>query len=909
MKNQFSTVRKLIDMVNSRKSYPALRVIGDEPEMAALISKLVRTPVQHRLSPQMGPAGQGLTQTRMQQISQGVKERIGDAENMMQLFPDLELSAQILVSSVLSPKDMVNYDLIFSNTDSRFPAELSMKLLDTIKDELNQNYDLQKQLPLILRQVLFETGSYIRAVIPESSVDDLINKGDLIGLEHLSELFDKQQMPRSLGLLGAGKRPKEDVKKRPALEAFRFERLPYQTYEAGSSPVTPSTQYLPEVTDNFLLLKLPNLTRANNRVKVQGLIRGFRYAGESAPTRAPESGQKPPLKHREVEALVYKGHPTKAVPFVTIPTSQRASRQSVGRPLVMKLPSESVIPVHVPGDERDHIGYFVLIDEDGNPISRHQFGDYSDGITSQLNNPTHSMTSFLLEKARRNLNNDQRDNLTLDQASKIYTELVEDDLIERLRNGLYGTQFALAKTNEVYRVMLARTFMNQYTRLVYIPAELVSYFAHDYHANGIGKSLLDDLNILISLRGILLFAQVMALTKSAIALTHVNMTLDPNDADPQKTIEMAVHDIIKMRQQYFPLGVNTPIDLVDWVQRAGFEFTFEGHPGLPQTKFDFETKNLQHTVPDTEFMEQLRKQTIMAHSLSPEVVDSGFSAEFATTVVANNILLSKRVLQIQEKFTPQLTDYAKRLLHHDETLRVQLIDIIREHKGVLANHLEDDIKARLTDQPEACYAELLGDFIESLVIELPKPDITTLENQSQAFQHYSESLDTALDAWINTDILNDVTSGELGSHTDMLKATYKSYFLRKWMAENGYMTELTDIVMADKDGKAMIDLQAIMKDHIEGLTRSGVEYIAALKPMIDAANTDLNNLNVEEGTSSAGSSDSGDSGGDDFGGGMDDFGGGDDMDMDDGAGETAEPAADDTAKDAADTDTTSGLGF
>lgn len=93
MKNQFSTVRKLIDMVNSRKSYPALRVIGDEPEMAALISKLVRTPVQHRLSPQMGPAGQGLTQTRMQQISQGVKERIGDAENMMQLFPDLELSA------------------------------------------------------------------------------------------------------------------------------------------------------------------------------------------------------------------------------------------------------------------------------------------------------------------------------------------------------------------------------------------------------------------------------------------------------------------------------------------------------------------------------------------------------------------------------------------------------------------------------------------------------------------------------------------------------------------------------------------------------------------------------------------------------------------------------------------------
>jgi hypothetical protein len=94
------------------------------------------------------------------------------------------------------------------------------------------------------------------------------------------------------------------------------------------------------------------------------------------------------------------------------------------------------------------------------------------------------------------------------------------------------------------------------------------------------------------------------------------------------------------------------------------------------------------------------------------------------------------------------------------------------------------------------------------------------------------------------------------------------------MAENGYMTELTDIVMADEDGNAVINLSAIMKDHIEGLTRSGVEYIAALKPMIDAANTDLTNLNVEEGSPSTtdSSSDSGDSGGDDDG-----FDFGDDM--------------------------------
>jgi hypothetical protein len=188
----------------------------------------------------------------MQQISQGVKERIGDAENMMQLFPDLELSAQILVSSVLSPKDMVNYDLIFSNQDARFPAELSMKMLDAIKEDLDKEYDLKAQLPLILRQVLFETGSYVRAVIPESAVDDLINRGKLVGMEHLSELFDKQEQPKSLGILGRPKIATAKTAPRTALESFKFQRIPYQTYDATNVAVeSPQSSYLPEVTDNF----------------------------------------------------------------------------------------------------------------------------------------------------------------------------------------------------------------------------------------------------------------------------------------------------------------------------------------------------------------------------------------------------------------------------------------------------------------------------------------------------------------------------------------------------------------------------------------------------------------------------------------------------------------------------------
>ena len=55
-----------------------------------------------------------------------------------------------------------------------------------------------------------------------------------------------------------------------------------------------------------------------------------------------------------------------------------------------------------------------------------------------------------------------------------------------------------------------------------------------------------------------------------------------------------------------------------------------------------------HIKPDTELEEELDKRAIMALGLTPEIVDTGFSPEFATTVVANNVLLAKRVIRIQE---------------------------------------------------------------------------------------------------------------------------------------------------------------------------------------------------------------------------------------------------------------------
>lgn len=830
MSKDLQSVKSLIQDLNTGKTYPALSIVRSNPEVAAIISKLVKPRDQNTQALKNMEYGVGVTQGRMNDISASIKQRNIDADNMMQLFPDLELSSQIIISSVLSPKDMVNTDLIYSTKDSHIPYELSMKLCEALKTEIESQYNIKEQLATMLREVLFDRGSYIKAIIPENSIDDLINSNMTIAKESLSVLFDKDEKVQHLGILGSSE-PRDKTPKNKigiGLESFSLRQ---HAKPKGNLATDPKDILKLDITDNYQLLKFPSVIEANNKAKLRSII-GL----ESRKTN---------ITPQQMEMFLYKGSQSKAQTFVHIKTSENASRRSVGRPLDMKLPPESVIPVHVPGNESKHIGYFVLIDEEGNPLTRNSQNEYLGDLNTHLNSSQSSITSFLLEKARSNLVTNDLRNLTLDQAATIYSTLVEKDLVERMRNGLYGSKCVISGNEEIYQMMLARTFANQYTRLVYIPAELVTYFAYKYHDNGIGKSMLDDLKILVSLRAILLFAKVMALTKSSIALTHVGITFDPNDPDPYKTAEEAVHEIIKMRQQYFPLGINTPVDLVDWVQRAGFEFSFENHPGFPQTKFDFETKNLQHTVPDNDLDEMLRKQTIMSLSLSPETVDSGFSSEFATTVVANNILLSKRILQIQIVVEPKISDYVQKITLNDSKIYEILLGIVKDSQSMLESGLPDDVKKEFLENPNGFNVEVVNTFIDSLKITLPKPDITTHETQSQAYQQYAESLDTALDAWINQDILSSSISPDLNGYVDTIKAVFKAYFLRKYMSESGHFTELSDIVSADEHGKPAIDVETMMKEHIEGIARSAVSFIKSIKPVLDASAKDLENMGMD----------------------------------------------------------------
>ena len=831
--------KEILKAVNTGKSYPAIRMVKDNPELAAAISKLHESrDGRGGVDISRGNNYSNINQNQVQTISNETSSRIEDNENIIQLFPDIELAIQILVSSILSPKDMIKTEILYKARESIMPIELSFKLNSIVRGSLDDHYNLRGSLPTILREVLFDSGSYVKVILPEGIVDEVINSGRSISTESMQELYTGNT-PTHLNILGNPGKSKLKV----GLEMFSKES--YREYNGaltdtdsdGKNTVIKELKDLVDVSDNYKLLKLPSVIEANNQQHLKSVV------GVSL---------------ESLENKIYKTAKTVSRPFLQIPKPYASKRKSIGRPLVLKIPSESVIPVCVPGSPANHVGYFIVIDVDGNPVTAGSNKKAMGGLNGLMADRTGSgtsLSSMLIKKAENNLSKKQGE-VSIDNITKIYSNIIEKDLLDRLKNGLYSTNLDIGGNDEIYRIMLARAFANQYTRLVYVPEELVTYYAFKYFKNGVGKSYLDDIKVLSSLRAILLFSKVMAMTKNSIAMTRVNMTLDPLDPDPQKSIEIATHEIGKVRQLYFPLGINNPVDLVNWVQRAGIEFAFEGHPGLPQMKFDTETKSMQHILPDNDLDELLRKQTHMTFGLSPETIDNGFNQEFATTVISNNILFSKRVAMHQETFIPIITKDARRIIKNDTTILSALIKELIANKDILSEYLSDEDNTKLAEDEFGFLHNLTEQYIDNLELDLPRPDITALETQSAAFTAYKEALEVALDSWISAEFVSADIAGDISTDIDTIKAVLKSYYLRTWMADNNYMPELADITGTDETGKPILDLYNINEQHVKALIASSLQFVNNLHKIKTDANDVLKTLvegdpaSTDEGTDS-----------------------------------------------------------
>lgn len=895
---------------------PALTLIeGVGANNAAIISKLTHDPNRMNAVKKL-EQNSGLIAGQFKTISNTLGQDIRDSQALMDMLPDLELGSQILISSILSPKDMGKAKLQFKAPESQLPSQIIMMLTEATKKHLEVNYNINSELPGYMKKILYIDGSLTIAVIPENTIDEVING---IGMESFNARGDKCYNIPGLSILGnanpinSGGDGTRSVKAENSI--YSVESAYKDMYSAGATKESfilkntgiKNTAYDPivrtskgtdtmiRVYDNPAILKLSGIKQHLRSALIKTRMSTESFGGDKH-----ADGSRRRMSADVVLNRIYSAPRRGYKPIVALKTKNQLNRPSIGEPILMILPAESVFPVVAPGDPTKKVGVFVLLDSESNPVQYGSALNAYDSMNSRFTvaNSTHGPASTLIKEIQDNMGETNGKMEEYDRVrvmADTFRTIVESNLNERLSNGIYGDDFKIANRDEIVQVMLFRSLRGQMTQLLFIPEEMVTYMAHRYDRAGFGVSIPQSMKVNLSSRLAIMFANLMTSLRNSISQTDIRVKLDENDPDPDLALALAASAIARSRQEAFPIGIVDPNQITENLTRAGYRITWEGHKDLPDVSVEYSDTQASHPKPDMESDELLRKMTSMGQGLSTEMIDSTQAPEFMRSVVTNNIFLSRRVAAHQPIVNGYITDHLVKYLSNSPSALTSMAKALTSSVDILRTHYIKE--ERFTAEDKITDDEIIditiAEFLDCFRTELPEPNSTTTTNQLEAMTSKEELLDKALDHFINSTFLTDNDLGDLSGTVDELKAVIKSTEMRKFMADNNIMPELAALITTDRENQPMYDLADSQNVFLGNLLKTLMPYLIERKKFKDGVNN-INNKNKLAGTSSSSSDTSSDTTTGDNGDFNDDFSGDFNMDLGD---ENAAPGDDGTTAD------------
>lgn len=931
--------------VTNGKQVPVMEFVRKYPDLAAALSKAIpgTEPVtrdgvgNRKISPP--------DLSSMISMHRNVSRRNKDAEMTLKMLPDLKLALEMVVTLIMSPKDMFNDDVvILSDSSDLLPASIISSMLKTTTDYYRKNHNLSQFLQHMLMECLGTQGALPTAIIPENTLDNLINNyNENLTLESFKEHFDTDKnLPRPLQLLGVpdyltGESAKADGLKTGSkvkfdLQSFDQKRsmnaikattsnagimfsklLPkenetgwkFKTSPDGKDGEEVDADEMVFVTDNISVLKLPELKRVSleNRVsdamskaglnKFQASLESMqqKFRSKALDLTRNANGERP-VTDAEVEGLIFKNRRLAYTPVASLRTNTQLMRNSIGEAMIKIFDTACFMPVSVVGDPTRKLGGIVLLDEEGNPLTTHNSTpDELIDLTAYAGGSGNFISS-MNDRSNSIMNGKDCSGVGAYALKKYFTrafgEIVEKDVIDRIKNGQYDQGAQLGTNDDFFWLMLTRLMKGQRTQVLWIPAEFLVYFAMDYDELGFGKSLLDDIRNLTSMRIMLMVAGINASLRNSIGRTKVTVKLDEEDPDAEKTIEDIQDEILKSRMNPIPFGINNVADISKYLQRSCYEFEISGSSALPDMQIAFEQFNSNYPKPDEDLQNYLKNLTIEHFGLTKDMIDAADGVEFAIQAATSNAMTMKRVQRWQRIVVPQASDYIRKVSFNSEEQLNAYRDILEKNFDQMQVNklkkffgIEDERILQDPDFKKLVIEQAIGEFIGHLYIEFPSPATTTLETQKTAFDEQVEFYKAALDYYLNESFFDTSIQGEgLSDHVDMIKNIILSHYMREYMANNGILPELSDLTTIGEDGKVAMDIMASLEMHIKALGMSTQNFFARFKDF-SIKQTGLMQ-NVAEG-STEGETDSG-SGGEASGGGFDE-GGGDDSSLFGGDGE------------------------
>lgn len=750
--------------------------------------------------------------------SQRIATNINDIENIFEILPEIERCQMILVSCILSPDDMKTINFLHTCESNDLPQKLIAEALEIIKEYTTIDYKIKDIAPKILADVLCKTGSYPIAIVPESTLDYLINYDN--GNLTQEQLTMASTSLNPIGTLGDDNETLANTTRMSYEDIFSLT----QSTPMSNPAVVPGVF---SVTDNPAWLRMPQL---QERITTERLGRIYGNAALntqriiSSEAFSESDGKISSVADIKMETRVVgevakrlavkRRHRTEQV--VSLRT--QGVRNNIGHPLIMKLPSDSVIPVYVPNDPSHHIGYYVLIDEYGNAVSQTEDSLYARQLKNRqgMNNET----SRVLTEVRTQLYGSDWQNSKSDDERELdadYGDLLLTKMVERLANGAYkGRRVQVSMTNDNYQLVFSRLLANKYTQALFIPVELMTYYAFDYTRDGVGRSLSDRSKILASIRSILLLSSTQAAVRAAVGHKNLAITLDPNDPTPEKSVEELVHDFIEINNGKLPLGSSDPNDIFTYLTYAGLSVSVTGHPDYPEVGVDLQSQSSAIQPIDPDIDRDLRARHIQTYGLAPETVDAVTGVDFAATIRTSNVYLDKQISIYADQFCVQTTAHIRKIFVNSGALMDRLYRLIAKYE----NEIDKEVFG------SNWQTEVAIEFLDNYKFSIPDPQNTKLETQVQKLNTFMSLLDVVMSAFASPEMLAMMDPEMDQNACEATVNAMKRMFIRQEIIKQGIMPEVVNVLGVDIEGDSEESKRFL------GFIESNTKYIEGMKNML-----------------------------------------------------------------------------
>lgn len=756
----------------------------------------------------------------LEPLGRDLLERQQDNSKLLSLAPEIEQAASILIPSILSPNDFKKnvFDVTLELADLDDTARLA--ITERVQEHFGEELGLSSKLSTWLDDAIFKVGSKAVVIFPTSSIQamtkDLGNRVGVSSLEGLTTMSETllstiRESEVVLGSPKVGARISRDNdttdKVITAIESYQFDKDDarpsrprlvdaftksmenvHNTFGGVSKLIytdDPRVMFTPSLS-NVVALESAS-SRMLDKLNKTGLTHQYRDRSDGI------AGKN---NFKIDDAIQYRSSPY-------LDLGDYVKDGNVGAyPAMLEIPSESVLPIIVEGAPDNHIGYFILLNEHGQPITAESDNwqamagtKSSDSQVNQLFNSFYGQAQFSLSKLMSSTAKTEVVGMIYDGYIK---NLLKDKLEDQGFNGV-----AVRMNNDVSRVMLYRLMKNTETRILFVPRQFMHYLAFEYNDDGTGRSKLDMIKFPLALKMTLIITRLISLIESAANRTKLNIALDDTIGNPLEILRSVRKEVLKSKMY----GISyDPSTIIKGIVEKSLTVVPDKIPGVESFSITEEPNNVTYPVPDDALLTEINNMYMLRLDVPPSAMNRLSEDEFSKSVASNNIFFSNKLKGHQVKVCYFMTNLIRNYIKHSDKFLKFINEMIKQHED---NSGSGEATVNNTDR--------VKQVIESISFTLPTPNLAIDRSSFEELREYIEMIEQVLVAILPPELSSN---SELADTINTLRSNVKHKLLMEHIQTNSILSdlnfdvfkdikvsELTDIAQSLMNLKAALELQ------------------------------------------------------------------------------------------------------